>query len=533
VTYVTAAHALVETLRRSGVRVIFGYPGGHTVYLHDALAAARDDIRHILVRHEQAAAMAADAYGRITGGVGLCLTTAGPGATNAATGIAEAYSDCTALVQLVAQVDSTFLGRERGAYHEADLDRLFRPITKWCATARSPREIPHLVARAISEARRGRPRPVQLSLPRDLTAEPVTLDPPVASMDQPRPLPAAQNLAQACELLRGAERPVLFAGGGVLAGRACDQLAALAEHLGAPVITSAMGKGVLPEDHPLAAGHAHTAPARELAAQADVMLAVGTRFTEVTTHAWSFPVPTRLIHLDIDPTPFAQTYPPAVSLLGDARATLQALLAELPANPDRAERLAAKLAPLWASYRASVADEPEHVFLRLLRAALPRDTIVCCDVGMITYTMYGHFPVYGPQQMLTAAAYIAMGWGLPAALGAKVAAPDRPVVAVTGDGGFLMTAQELATLVQEHLPVVVVLVNDDCLGTIAGIQERRFDGRRFAVDLKNPDFVQLAGSFGVPAERLTQMEAVAPALDRALSAGSPYLLEVKCSALGF
>jgi acetolactate synthase-1/2/3 large subunit len=337
-------------------------------------------------------------------------------------------------------------------------------------------------------------------------------------------------MEEAADLLARAEHPVIFAGGGVARSQAQGELVTLAEHLGAPVLTTPMGKGVIPEDHRLAASVSIGRVARAMCEAADVMLAVGCRFTEVATHGWSLPVPQKLIHVDVDPTPFGQTYPPAVTVLGDAKLVLAALEEAVPADADRAQTQAQRLHELWAAERAEADGWPGAYLIRPLREVLPREGIVACDVGTMTYWMYPRFASYEPNTFLTAAAYITMGWGVPAAAGAKLAAPERPVVAVTGDGGFLMSCQELATIAAEGIAVTIVVVNDRSLRTVAQIQERKFEGRRYATTLPGPDFVTLAESFGVAAERVEGDDGIAAALERGLSRGGPYLVELKREA---
>lgn len=519
----TAADAIVRLIENSGERVIFGYPGGHTIPFHDALARS-GKLRHVLVRHEQAAAIMADAYGRVKGRPGLCLVTAGPGATNTLSGVGEAYSDCTPLVVFACQVQSRHLGHEHGAYHEADIEAAFAPLTKWSATARRPEEAVRLAARALADSRRGRPRPVAVILPSDVLEQPVNMELPIAG-EAERMEPQA-GLDQAIELLARAEQPVIYAGGGVTMSAAGAELVALAEHIGAPVLTSVMGKGTIPEDHRLAAGYSRIPVAHEACRAADVMLAVGCRFTEVSTSGWRLPVPEKLIHVDVDPTPFGQNYPPAAAVLGDARLVLGALAEGLAPHRERAEAAAQRLRELWEVEHARRETTPGAYLIAPLRRVLPRNAIVACDVTAMALWLYAQFPVYEPNTLLSAAAYITMGWGVPAAAGAKIAAPERPVVAVTGDGGFMMSCQELATIASEGLDLTIVIVNDQCLSTIARLQDTICDGRRYAVNLVHPDFVAFANSFGIAAERVEADTDPTEALQRGLGHEGPYLIEL-------
>jgi acetolactate synthase-1/2/3 large subunit len=499
----TVAQAIVETLLRHGPSSVFGYPGAHTVALHAAVGR-EPRLRHILVRHEQAAAFAADGFARASGSVGVFLTTAGPGATNALTAVAESYTNSVPTVHLCCQVDSRFLSRRLGAWHEADIEAVFRPVVKWNVTARDAAEAPALVLRALREAASGRPGPTQVCVPRDLLQQ--SASPVLAESGQaPRESPDPRAIAEAAGLLAGAERPVIIAGGGAVG--AAVGVARLARSLSVGTAVTCMSKGVFPEDDPLSLGTSFGEAAVAAIEEADVCLAVGCRFTQIGTRGWTLRLPEKLIHVDIDPAVIGLHYPPRVAITGDAAAALAALAEEMgsPRSPDRTAWVA-RIAEARRAETARSAASPEAALCRALREAIPREAIVVGDVAGLVYHMFRHFEAYEPRSFLYPAGYIAMGYGLPAALGAQLARPDRPVVCLAGDGGFSMTGLELATLAQYALPIKLVILNNGMLGTIAHFGGDDAEALEGVIRLHNPDFVQFAKAFGIPARQVEASE---------------------------
>jgi acetolactate synthase-1/2/3 large subunit len=525
----TTAEYIVRFLAAQGIRVIFGMPGGHTLPFYDALARQRR-IRHVLARNEMGAALMADGYARASGAVGACLVTSGPGVTNALTGIGVAHGDSIPVLLLSSQVPSAGVGREGGYFHEMDQLAATAPLTKWNARADKAGDVPGLMTEAFRRLRTGRPRPVHVEVPADVLAQPceglvehVSGDPPPAT--------DRQAVRRAAEVLASAARPLVLAGGGAVG--ASRELLALARALGAPVVTTAMGKGVIPEMHPLSAGLTWRDITPDLVnmeplfspllARADVDLAVGCRFTQLATGNWTMPMPARLIHVDVDPTVISRRYETEVGIVADAGEALGAILCAVKemGHPHRSRA--------WALEAGAVrtARPPLRPFVRTLREALPADAIVTADVVRIAYPVLGEFPVSRPRSVLSSVGFFAMGHGLPGAIGAKLAFPRRPVVTLVGDGGFLMTGQELATAVQAKAPVVCVLVNDGALTAIRILQDKHYGGRRFAVDLKNPDFLTFARAFGALGLAVHRPTELGPALRRALRARRPALIDLR------
>ncbi|HXG12883.1 MAG TPA: thiamine pyrophosphate-binding protein [Gemmataceae bacterium] len=522
----TGAELLVRRLRAYGVRHVFGYPGGPLAPLYDALYH-EPAIRHILARDEQAAGFMADGYARATGRPGVCIAVCGPGAFNAATPILTAFSDSVPVLLINGQVPSR--DPRSGYYHENDQLSAFAPFTKRQVRVEDPRTLAADLDRAWAAMTEGRPGPVLLDVPGKVlwSRSPDDLPPlpPAPAPLAPRPA----DIEALARLLTEWRRPLLMAGGGVITAGAEAELLQLAERLGAPVFNSLMGKCALPSDHPLAAGmpwRESTSDASDMAsrisplfAAADGLLAIGCRFTQVTTGSWALRPPAALAQIDIDPAELGRHYPVTLGVHADARAALRALLAVLP--PERRQPWAPPPAP-QPPWRIAGMD-----LSSVIRRVLPRDALVVADVTQLAYRMLVEFPVYQPRTFLHPAGAVSMGYGLPAALGARAALPDRVIVAVMGDGCFQITGMELATAVQEKLPVVVILVNDGSLSLIKAIQQRRYQGRYLGVDLLNPDFGLFAKAFGVRCWRADSEASFEAALREAIAGRETGLVEIR------
>jgi acetolactate synthase-1/2/3 large subunit len=494
-------------------------------------------IKHILTRHEQSAALMADGYARATGRLGVCCVTTGPGVTNAATGLAVAHFDSIPVLLISSQVHSGAAKTRRGLFHAIDQLALTKPITKWNGRADRPEEIPQLVADAFDLLTSGRMGAGHLEVPLDvLQQESISHGLNGAIGDRLKSVPNSNlhDVHRAAQLLREAQRPLIFAGGGVIAAEAWQELAEVAELLGAPVLTSPMGKGAIPADHPLYAGVTFTWVTADLqnmdksmsplASMSDAAIAVGFRFSQLATVNYTLPVPKTLVQIDVDPNEIGANYPATVGIVSDAKAALRQLRDALNAEPARPSWMPESTRP---EKRIDVgpASRPPVDWWDL-REVLNRDAIVAADIARSGYALAGQFPVYAPRTFMHSASFIAMGHAFPAALGAKVAFPHRQVVSVSGDGCFLMTGQELATAVQHGINVVAIVINDRCLTGIAALQDSHYQGRRIAVDLVNPDFVHFAESFGATGLRVKDAREFKPALLKALQADKPVLLEI-------
>ncbi len=488
----TGADVLVDGLVKWGVNHLFGMPGSHSTAIYDAISRS-GAIATTLIRNEQAGAFAADGYARVTARPGVVCTTAGPGATNALTGLAECWADSVPTLLLAGQVNSDALDRECGNYHEIDLEGIFKPVTQWCGTVRRHDDIPRFLGMAFQAMTWGRPRPAALFLPQDLMRGPCSI--PVewpAYPRRPEPNVCAAAIARAAEILFKSERPIILAGGGAIWSEASKELETLAGRLGAPVVTTLNGKGILDERNPLSLGHARSSRGRHALAHADAMLAVGCRFTEVMTDWRRMTVPKTLIQIDIDPDQIGMNYPVSLGVVADACAALSALISSLPPAETRNG-----WGDLWEEARQARHPRPEWL-IDTLRDVLPDDVPVFTDACEIGFRMQADWPSYGPRRFFYPSNYITLGWAFPAAIGAAAALAGTAVVSVSGDGGFVMTAQELATVARYHLPVIAVVHNDSNYGAIKNIQKFAHQARYIDVELNNPDFRQLASAFGVP-----------------------------------
>jgi acetolactate synthase I/II/III large subunit len=519
ITAKTGADVLVERLVHHGVRSLFGMPGSHSTAIYDVLARS-GAIATILARNEQAGAFMADGYARVSAAPGVVCTTAGPGATNALSGVAEAWADSIPLLLIAGQVNAEDLDRERGNYHEIDLQSIFRPVTKWCGTVRRSEQIPAMVDQAFQAMISGRPRPTALFVPQDLMREPCTVAVGLLAVAPVLGGFPEQGVAEAAAVLAEARRPIILAGGGALWARAANEIRQLASQLRCPVITTLNAKGLLDEREPCSLGHARSVRAKAALPHADAMLAIGCRFTEVLTDWRRMPVPRQLVQIDLDPDQIGQNYPVAVGIVADAALAVAAILAELPERP-----AVEGWSEILEQARAARPSRPEWL-IKTLRAALPEPTPVFTDACEIGYRMHADWPSYGPRQFFYPSNYITLGWAFPAAVGAAAALRGQPVVSVSGDGGFLMTAQELATAVRHRLPVIALVHNDSTYGAIKNIQKHACHGRYLDTDLTNPDFLAYAAAFGVPGHRARTADELTSAVRACLDHGGPSLIEV-------
>jgi acetolactate synthase-1/2/3 large subunit len=517
----TGAELLIRCLEREGVRYVFGIPGEETLDLNDALVDS--PIRFVSVRHEQAAAFMADVWGRLTGTAGVCLATLGPGATNLATGLADANLDRAPVVAITGQLARDLLHKESHQY--VDIVEAFRPFTKWNTRIETAGVIPEVVRKAFKRAQEEKPGACHLELPEDVAGEAATGEP--LRVDRPRrPSPDRPSLARAAELIDQAERPLILAGNGVIRGRASKELRLLAERAGIPVVTTFMAKGAIPSDHPLHAmtvGLASGDRDRAGFTKADVVIAVGYDPVEWAPARWHRDSDTaRIVHIDFTAAEVDARYQPAVEVVADVREALE-LLGPLVA--DRSDRARPpRPARRDEAARADRFPLPPQRILAELEAALAPEDVVVSDVGAHKLWVAKCYGARLPNTVLISNGFAAMGIGLPGAIAAKLARPGQRVVAVTGDAGFLMNVQELETARRLGVAFVVVIFDDQGYGVIRWKQQRQF-GRTAGVDFGNPDFVALARAFGCEGERVESAAALRPALERALGAPVPVLLD--------
>jgi acetolactate synthase-1/2/3 large subunit len=521
----TGGQALAAQLVREGVRHIFGVPGVQLDYAVDGLAQQADHIQYVNTRHEQATSYMADGYARSTGRIGTCMVVPGPGLLNALAGVATAFACSSRVLCISGQIPSNAIGRGLGLLHEIPRQsEILAALTKWSARADRPTDVPGLVHEAVKQLRGGRPRPVGLEVPPDVleAAGDISLLEPVQH-DEPLQ-PDALAVRQAAEVLLGAERPAIYAGGGVPAGDAGQALRQLAELLDCPVVMSSNGRGALDDRHPLALTWLS---GRAVLADADVVLGVGSRFLSGQDQLPLAPG-ARLVLLNVEQNDLGEPRHPDVAIHADAALGLAALHAELAGSSTRGRRCWVDVGILrrWAD-DVLVQVQPQFGWVTALRAALPEDGILVNEFTQVGYLAQAAFPVYRPHSYISPGYQGTLGYGFPTALGARVANPHRAVLSISGDGGIGWALPELATARKHSIGLVTVVFNDRAYGNVRRSQVEQFDGRLLGTDLVNPDFVGLAESFGVRGARATTPGELQGLLRETLVAeAEPVLIDV-------
>lgn len=526
----SGARLLISTLERLGVEVVFGYPGGAIMPVYDALTGS--SLRHILVRHEQAAAFAADAYARRSGRVGVCLATSGPGATNLITGIANAMMDSIPVVCITGNVPQGVMGTD--AFQEIDILGVTLPIVKHSILVRDPADVPAAIEEAFHIAASGRPGPVLVDLPKDVQVGTTTQD---FGFPYPNTVATTDHdaIARAAEAIRQAERPLIYVGGGVKIGRAVDELRTFAEATGIPSVSTLNALGTIPTDAHGALGmlgmHG-TRGANEAVQEADLLIVFGARFDDrATGKLTEFAPHARVVHFDIDASEIGKLRRTEVAVAGELPAGIAALTAHLAPTPLKIDpwmmRCTARAARTVFRYDAPGDGVYAPALLKAVSEAAGDAFVAACDVGQHQMWAAQHCRFARPEAHLTSGGLGAMGYGLPAGIGAKLADPDATVVVVAGDGGFMMNIQELATLRRYGIPVKVLLLDNSSLGLVRQWQELFFEQNYSEVDLSdNPDFVKVAEAFGVEAFRISRREEVQAGIARLLAADGPCLAHV-------
>ena len=533
---ITGSEALLKALIAEGVDTIFGYPGGQAIPIYDKLYDYQDQLRHVLVRHEQGATHAAQGYARVSGRVGVALVTSGPGATNTITGIADAMMDSTPMVVIAGQVPSPLLGTD--AFQEIDVIGITQPITKWAYQIRKPEEVAWAVSRAFYIASSGRPGPVVLDFAKD--AQVGLVDYHYEKVDyirsyQPEPEIKMSRIEEAAALINAAQKPFCLIGQGVILGGAEAEIRQFLEKNDIPSGSTTLGLSALPTDHPLNKGmlgmHGNVGPNRKTN-ECDVLIAVGMRFDDrVTGNLQTYAKQAKIIHLDIDNSEIGKNVSVDVKVLGNAKHTL----------PLITERLESRKRPEWnAEFEPDAAEEQEKVIekelhpksgylrmgevIRKVSEATGHDAVLVTDVGQNQMMAVRYFQYKRSRSVVTSGGLGTMGFGLPAAIGAKIGAPDRTVCFFTGDGGLQMTVQELGTIMQENLNVKIILLNNNFLGMVRQWQELFFHKRYSATIMENPDFVAIAKAYRIGAREVQKREELDEAIAEMLNYDGSYLL---------
>ena len=531
------ATALMKSLEKEGVKEVFGLPGGANLPMYDELG--KSNIRHILVRHEQSAAHMADGFGRVSRKPGVCFATSGPGATNLLTGIATAQADSAPMVAVTGQVPVAMIGKD--AFQESDIIGMANPALKYSYQPRTPEEIPTMVKQGFYIAETGRPGPVLLDIPKDVQQnEGKFTFPDEVRVPGYHPWsdPDIPNTARAVELLLSAQKPIILAGGGVIISSAFAELQSIAELLMIPVVTTFKGKGAFPENHPLSLGpigmHGH-AEANKLMTEADCVLAIGTRFSDRSVGTFAeFEKNLKIIHMDVDPAEIGKNQTTSVAVVGDVRASLRIfgkMLMDKAVRTSDDNPWLKHVKEVKQYWRENLKIHPGEMgaakILRKLRELLPHESIVTTEVGQHQMWASLFFDAIHPGTFFSSTGLGTMGWGFPAAIGAKTARPNVPVVDIAGDGSFNMTENSLATAVLEDLPVIVFLINNSSLGMVAQWQRTFYDRHMVGVELnKCPDYVKLAESYGAQGLRAQSMDELDNAIKTALKSEVATVIDI-------
>lgn len=537
----SGAQAIIASLEAEGVDTIFGYPGGQAIKIYDALYDSKK-IRHVLARHEQGATHMADGYARATGKVGVVLVTSGPGATNTVTGIATAFMDSVPLVVITGQVTRGVIGTD--AFQESDIVGITMPVVKHSFLLQSCDDLTRTFREAFYIASTGRPGPVLIDIPSDLSGSQMVFHYP-DSISIPSYKPTykgnAKQVRQAANLIESAKRPLIYAGGGIVSSQACAELTQLAEHMRIPVVTSLMGKGAMRCSNPLNLGPVgmHGSKYANMAVtECDLLIAVGARFSDrVTGKVSEFAPHAKIIHIDIDPAEIGKIIDPAVPIVGDAKVVLGAIcdrLAKDGAAPidQEWEKTVFSWRDRWPFYAADFADYPDKIAPEIVLSKLsdkldPEASIVTTEVGQ--HQMWAHQNIHRERArtFISSGGLGTMGFGFPAAIGAQIGCPEDQVVCIAGDGSFQMNSQEMATAAINRVPLKVVIIDNRALGMVHQWQSLFYDHRFSFTELDaNPDFVKLADAYGWQAMRIEHPDQVDEALDTMLASDGPFLLDV-------
>ena len=524
----TGSQALVRSLVGEGVEVIFGLPGVQIMHIFDALHD-EPNIRLVTARHEQGTTYMALGYARSTGKPGIALVVPGPGALNASAGLGTAYAVSAPVVLISGQMESYNLGKRKGALHEVD-DQLdvFRTITKWCDRVLEVDQIPNAVHEALRQAVTGRPRTVELEIPWDILPKSADVELPEAEV-YPKQSPDPSRAKEAAELLSKAKRPLIWAGGGAISADASAELMELATALNVPVMTTPEGKGIIPEDHPLSIGGFYSGhgPGYHAMPQADVILAVGSRLHLTPPVTWAFTEYQKLIQIDADADELGKSHPTEVAINADAKVGLGAILSELGGRTS-SEWSRQDVDNIKAKTREDIKNMAplQLEMIDAMRRELDDDAIVVAGITNTGYWSHLAFPVLKPNSYITSSYFATLGFAFPTAIGAKIGNPNKQVVALCGDGGFMFGIPDLATAVQEGANLVALVFNNSAFGASQADQLSRFKGRVYGTDVQNPDFVRMAESFGAAGIKVSDPSELGDALKSALKNNGPTVVEV-------
>ena len=535
---ITGSQALIRSLLEEGVQTIFGYPGGAIMPIYDALYDHRDKLNHVLTRHEQGAIHAAQGYARVTGKTGVCFATSGPGATNLLTGIADAMIDSTPLVCITGQVASPLLGTD--AFQESDIVGMSMPVTKWNFQITQVEEIPEVIAKAFYIANSGRPGPVLIDIAKDAQFAPIEFEykkcTQIRSYIPSYPVEMKQVEA-AAEAINKAKKPFLLFGQGVILSNAEEELRVFLEKTGIPAAWTLLGNSALPSNHPQNVGmlgmHGNYGP-NVLTNECDLLIAVGMRFDDrVTGNVSKYAKQADIIHIEVDPAEINKIVDTKFPVLGDAKKVFKKLIPIV--NENKHSEWLNRFKEFYDIEYKKVIERDIYrnngkismgEAVRIVSEKTMGNAVCVTDVGQHQMVAARYFKFNNTRSVVTSGGLGTMGFGLPAAVGAQIGAPDRTVVTFIGDGGFQMTMQELGTIAQEKIPVKVIILNNNFLGMVRQWQELFFEGRYSFTELVNPDFIHLSGAFGIPAKKVEKGADLEAAIEEMVNTPGPYLLEI-------
>ncbi|WP_422080001.1 biosynthetic-type acetolactate synthase large subunit [Ulvibacterium sp.] len=536
---ITGAEAIIHCLLAEGVDLIYGYPGGAIMPVYDELYKFQDRLTHILTRHEQGATHAAQGYARVTGNVGVAMATSGPGATNLVTGLADAQIDSTPIVCITGQVPRHLLGSD--AFQETDIIGISTPVTKWNHQITKAAEIPEVMAKAFYIAKSGRPGPILIDITKNAQFEEFEFSYEKCTgvrSYKPVPEPSIKAIEAAAELINAAKKPYIVWGQGVILGKAEEALKAFVEKAGIPAAWTIMGESALPTSHPLNVGmvgmHGNYGP-NVLTNECDVLIAIGMRFDDrVTGNLDTYAKQAKIIHFEIDPAEVNKNVPVDIAVLGNAKTTLELILPLI--NENSHEKWRKEFDKKYEEEFAQVIEKDLHPtkpgltmgeVIEEINLASGHDAVMVTDVGQHQMVACRYAKFKNSKSNITSGGLGTMGFALPAAIGAKMGAMDREVVAIIGDGGYQMTIQELGVIFQHNIPVKIVVLNNDHLGMVRQWQELFFESRYASTVMTNPDFVKIAEGYHIEAKRVTERKDLKEAVQEMMASKNPYFLEVR------
>ncbi len=533
---ITGGKVIVDCLKAHNVDTVFGIISTHTMHIYDALYDERESIQFIGGRHEHAVGFMADGYSRATGKPGVFLTSGGPGAADSIGSMGEAYQASSSILQITTNIEKDLIDKGKGSLHETknQLD-MFKSVTGWNALISNLSEIPAHIDSAFRRFQTDRPRPIELEIPTDLLGLKTDLNVGAYKPDPPIDIDI-NSIIKASEILTNGRRPAILVGSGIIMANATTELKMLAESLNIPVICSTTGKGAFPEDHILSlgtgefGGNRGHSPLADFIPSADPLIIIGSSMPYARTIQYGLKLPKSVIQIDIDPKEIGKNYPVSLGIVGNAKVILNQLITELSGRPTRqSPSYTQEIAELKTAITDSLVTQFPNEFktLKGIREVLLRDAIIVGDATQPVYRAHRCMPIYEPRTYFGPNSWAGLGFGFPAALGAKIGKPSKQVIAMVGDGGFQYNLQELATAVQYGIGVVTILFNDNAWGVLKDIQNDHFNKRFFATELSNPDFSKLSDAYGIPSSRVFNGRELTNSLDEALRSGLAHLIIVE------